>query len=192
MRRLLLVALLATAALLAGCAGTPEHPDEIQATAGDGVPAATLMGEADIRFLQAMAAHTAQTVEIVRSAQGRIDDPEVKVLVDAIEVTEFDENVMVRAWLQAVDTDNAATGRAEIAGSATVDRGLAQLRGTPDAAVDAMLCELLGTHHRAVAELARSHGKAGTSPEVLTYAHRVDQSRTAGAETLDRLSSGDR
>lgn len=185
MRRLLLVALLATAALLAGCAGTAERRDT-RAEVGDEVPAATSMNEADIRFLQAMAAHTEQSVEIARSVQDRIDDPEIKMLVGAVKATEFDEHVMTRAWLQAVDSDPAATAPAQGA-----DEGLARLRGTPEAAVDAVLCELLGTHHRTAAELARSHTEAGASPEVLAYARRVERSRTAGAELLDRLSAGD-
>lgn len=190
MRRLLLVALLATAALLAGCAGTAERRDT-RAEVGDEVPAATSMNEADIRFLQAMAAHTEQSVEIARSVQDRIDDPEIKILVGAVKATEFDEHVMTRAWLQAVDSDPAATAPAQGAGRAAADEGLARLRGTPEAAVDAVLCELLGTHHRTAAELARSHTEAGASPEVLAYARRVERSRTAGAELIDRLSAGD-
>ncbi|ABP54113.1 DUF305 domain-containing protein [Salinispora tropica] len=190
MRRLLLVALLATAALLAGCAGTPERP-ATQVAVDDEVPAATSMNEADIRFLRVMAAHTEQSVEIARSVQDRIDDPEIKILVGAVKATEFDEHVMTRAWLQAVDSDPAATASPEDIGQAAIDGGLDRLRDTPDAAVDAVLCELLGTHHRTAAELARSHAEAGTSPEVLAYARRVEQSRAAGADILDRLSSGD-
>jgi len=98
---------------------------------------------------------------------------------------------MTRAWLQAVDSDPAATASPEDIGQAAIDGGLDRLRDTPDAAVDAVLCELLGTHHRTAAELARSHAEAGTSPEVLAYARRVEQSRAAGADILDRLSSGD-
>lgn len=191
MRRLLMVVLLAATALLAGCAGAPDRPDSPMPP-GDEVPAANSLGEADIAFLQAMVAHTEQSVEIARSVEDRINNPELTVLVAAVEVTEFDENAMTRAWLQAVDSDSTETSGAQPTGQAIGDGGAARLRDMPDEAVDAVLCDLLGTHHRAAAELARLHAGAGDSPQVLAYARRVEQSRTAGAAHLDRLSPGDR
>ncbi|MDM4722350.1 DUF305 domain-containing protein [Micromonospora sp. WMMA1363] len=191
MRRLPLIALLAVAALMAGCARTPEQ-DAPGPSATDEVPVATSTNGADVLFLRMMAVHTGQTLEIIRSGRDRVADPEIKTLVAAIEATESDELAMTQAWLQATGPDAGAAEHGEHAGHAVSDEELARLRGATDAAVDTVVCDVLGTHQRSAADLARAHLKAGTSPEVLAYARRVEQSRSAEAALLDTLSTADR
>ncbi|MEV1330572.1 DUF305 domain-containing protein [Micromonospora costi] len=182
MTRTPVVAALAALLLAAGCAPGPAPsaaPAARPVPAPGGSAPATPSG-IDLLFLTMMAAHTEQTLEIVRSTRGRIVDPDLHTLVAAIDVTETDELATVRAWLDAASqAPDDARRRHDHSGHGVSADDLDRLREATGAQVDAVLREVLAEHQRAAADLARAHLSAGTDERVRDLARRIAQSRTA-------------
>lgn len=186
MRRLPVVSLLAALLLTTGCAARPASPSPAMSRPVTSAAGETSVSGVDVLFLTMMAAHTEQTLEIVRSGRDRVTDAEVRTLVAAIEATESDELATMRAWLR--DAGPAATSqRHDHAGHGDSAADLARLRAAPDADVDSVLLDVLTTHQRAAADLARAHLDAGTSLRVRELARRIEQSRTAEVELMAAL-----
>ncbi|MGK5739132.1 DUF305 domain-containing protein [Micromonospora sp. URMC 103] len=185
------VAALAAVLLAAGCAtgpapsATPAPPPVAASAAAPGGSAPTAASGIDLLFLTMMAAHTEQTLEIVRSVRDRVTDPELRTLVAAIDVTEADELATMRGWLQAASqAPDEARRRHDHAGHGVSATDLARLRDAADGEVDAVLREVLADHQRAAADLARAHVSAGTDERVRDLARRIEQSRTAEVRLL--------
>ncbi|MEV6365297.1 DUF305 domain-containing protein [Micromonospora musae] len=179
MTRLRVVVPLA-AVLLAGCAagptptGTPVPPVATVPSADAALPSPSGI---DLIFLNMMAAHTEQTLEIVRSTRDRIADQELRTLVAAIGATETDELATMRAWLAAGAGPDPR--RHDHSGHGVSATDLARLREATGAEVDAVLREVLAEHQQAAADLARAQLAAGTDERVRDLARRIEQSRTA-------------
>nr|WP_091672670.1 DUF305 domain-containing protein [Micromonospora auratinigra] len=178
-RRLLAAALLALLTV-AGCAPTPAR------TAGPPTPAA--VSPIDVLFLTMMAAHTEQTLQIVRVGLDRGSDPELRRLIAAVDVTEADELATMRGWLrEAGPSAAAAAARHDHAGHSDAAAGLARLRAAPAGQADAVLLDVLGTHQRQAADLARAQVRAATSERVRELAGRIERSRTAEVRLMATL-----
>ncbi|RKN26280.1 DUF305 domain-containing protein [Micromonospora musae] len=180
MTRLRVVVPLA-AVLLAGCAagptptGTPVPPVATAPSADAALPSPSGI---DLIFLNMMAAHTEQTLDIVRSTRDRIADQELRTLVAAIGATETDELATMRAWLAAAGP-GPDPRRHDHSGHGVSATDLARLREATGAEVDAVLREVLAEHQQAAADLARAQLAAGTDERVRDLARRIEQSRTA-------------
>ncbi|MEU6202167.1 DUF305 domain-containing protein [Micromonospora musae] len=180
MTRLRVVVPLAAVLLAAGCAagptptGTPVPPVATVPSADAALPSPSGI---DLIFLNMMAAHTEQTLEIVRSTRDRIADQELRTLVAAIGATETDELATLRAWLAAGPGPDPR--RHDHSGHGVSATDLARLREATGAEVDAVLREVLAEHQQAAADLARAQLAAGTDERVRELARRIEQSRTA-------------
>ncbi|MEU5945567.1 DUF305 domain-containing protein [Micromonospora sp. NPDC047465] len=188
MRRLRTVALLAALLLAPGCGGgTPPAPPAPATTAATG----SALSGLDVVFLTTMAAHTEQTLEMVRLGRDRVTDRKLRTLVAAIEVTESDELATMRGWLRdAGPAAGAAHRHDHDHGTAAGD--LARLRAAPDGEVDRVLLDVLGAHQGAAADLARAHLAVGSDPRVRDLAGRVERSRTAEVSLLAGLAAARR
>jgi uncharacterized protein (DUF305 family) len=165
-------------------AGAPPSP---RATASEAAFNAT-----DVMFLQMMVAHHEQGLQMVRLAEGRAADPEVRTLAAAIDTTQTAEVATMKGWLKAwgqpttpATDPNAhahhggmpATGPAEIA-------ALGELRG---AEFDKALLNLLIGHQHNAVDMARMQVKDGTNPQASVLATQIEQSRTAQISLMLRL-----
>ncbi|MFI7428135.1 DUF305 domain-containing protein [Micromonospora sp. NPDC049836] len=177
MRRPLTAALLALLATTAGCAGDPAPPpDPAPATPA----AAPVTSGIDVLYLTMLAAHTEQTLQIVRLGLDRATDPRIRTLIAAVETTETDELATVRGWLrEAGPAAAAAAARHDHAGHSDAAAGLARLRAAPPGTADRVLLDVLSEHQRTAADLARAQLRAGTSERVRDLARRVERSRAA-------------
>ncbi|MEH0971224.1 DUF305 domain-containing protein [Micromonospora sp. CPCC 205546] len=184
MRRLPTVVLLTALLLVPACAArTAPAPPGTAATAG------TEMNGLDVVFLATLAAHTEQTLEMVRLSRDRLIDRELRTLVAAIEVTETDELATMRGWLRDAGPAAAEAARRHDHGDhGTAAEDMARLRTAPDEQVDRVLLDLLSPHQDAAADLARAHQTVGADPRVRDFARRVEQSRTAEVSLMAGLT----
>ncbi|MFI7221111.1 DUF305 domain-containing protein [Micromonospora maritima] len=191
MRRPFAAALLAAllAAGVAGCGGSSPAPATPRPTpAVDDTTSGT-----DALFLAMMVAHTAQTLEIVDVGLDRVTDTEVRTLISAVRATEADELATMRGWLrEAGPSAAAAAARHDHTGHSDAAAGLARLRAAPAAAADRVLLDVLTTHQRTAAALARAQVAAGTSDRVRDLAARIDRSRTAEVALMATLRAAPR
>ncbi|NES17325.1 DUF305 domain-containing protein [Micromonospora sp. PPF5-17] len=151
------------------------------------------MSPIDLLFLTMMTAHIDQTRQIVRLGLERATDPELRTLVAAIDVTEADEQSTMRGWLRESGPSAAAVAaHHDHTGHSDAAAGLARLRAAPPGQVDAVLLDVLGTHQRQAADLARAQVRAGTSARVRELAGRIERSRTAEVGLMAKLRTGRR
>ncbi|MEH1100070.1 DUF305 domain-containing protein [Micromonospora sp. CPCC 205561] len=193
MRRLPTVALLAALLIAPGCAARTAPaspapaPPKVTATSG------TEMNGLDVVFLATLAAHTEQTLEMVRLSRDRVTDRKLRTLVAAIEVTETDELATMRGWLRDAGPAAAEAARRHDHGDhGTGAEDLARLRTAPGGEVDRVLLALLAPHQDAAADLARAHQTVGADPRVRDFAGRVERSRTAEVSLMAGLAPGGR
>ncbi|MEU4781606.1 DUF305 domain-containing protein [Micromonospora sp. NPDC023633] len=193
MRRLPTVAMLAALLLVPGCAAQTAPASPAPASPGTAATAGAEMNGLDVVFLATLAAHTEQTLEMVRLGRDRVTDRKLRTLVAAIETTESDELATMRGWLRDAGPAAAeAARRHDHGGHGTAAEDMARLRTAPDGEVDRVLLELLAPHQDAAADLARAHQTVGADPRVRAFARRVEQSRTAEVSLMAGLAAGRR
>ncbi|WDZ83626.1 DUF305 domain-containing protein [Micromonospora cathayae] len=181
MTRLSSVVLLAALLLVTGCtAGASPGPGT--APPPGPAPVTSTLSGLDVVFLTTMVAHTEQTLELLRLSRGRVTDERLRTLVAAIEATESDELTTMRGWLREAGPVPSGGAHRHDHGAGTA--GLARLRAAPPGQVDRVLRDLLGTHQRAAADLARSHQAVAADPRVRDLAGRVERSRAAQVSLL--------
>lgn len=183
MRRLWLVLAAVTVSLLAGCgteAGTPPS----SASAGQ-------FNKTDVMFAQMMLAHQAPSAEMLLLAQQRAASTELKTLVAAIAATEADEAKLMRDWLRqwgqptasADDSAHAAHGGLPSTGEAEIE----SLRNAAEADFDRMFLNLFIGRQNYAVQLAEMEVGHGANPDARALAERVDQSRTAEIEMMQKM-----
>lgn len=188
MARLLIAGLLTLVTAVAGCAPVPARPTPA-ATPGVGAASSPI----DLLFLTMMAAHIDQTRQIVRLGLARTADPEIRTLIAAVDVTEADEATTMRGWLRDAGPSAAAVAaHHDHSGHSDAAAGLARLRAAPPGQVDRVLLDVLATHQRQAADLARAQVRAGTSDRVRELAGRIERSRTAEVELMTKLRAAHR
>lgn len=145
----------------------------------------------DVMFLQMMVPHHEQGIEIVRLAADRSDDPEIRTLAAAIEVTQADEVQMMSGWLRqwgqpaaAAEHEHEAHGGmpstepSEIAAVATADD------------FDRRLLNLLIAHQDDAIQLARFELAGGVNHAARGLAERIEKSRSAQIAQMQAILSG--
>ncbi|MGN9765542.1 DUF305 domain-containing protein [Micromonospora sp. SD12] len=185
MRRLRTVVLLTALLLVPACAPAPPAP----APTGPAASTGTGMNGLDVVFLATLAAHTEQTLEMVRISRDRITDRKLRTLVAAIEATETDELATMRGWLRDAGPEAAeAVRRHDHDGHGIAAEDMARLRTAADGEVDRVLLDLLAPHQEAAADLARAQQTVGADPRVRDLAGRVERSRTAEVSLMAGLT----
>ncbi|MFG2008054.1 DUF305 domain-containing protein [Micromonospora sp. NPDC048868] len=189
MRRLPTVALLAVLLTVPGCAARTAPASSAPVPPGPAAASRTEMNGLDVVFLAMLAAHTEQTLEMVRLSRDRVTDRKLHTLVAAIEVTETDELATMRGWLRDAGPEAAEAARRHDHGQhGTAAEDMARLRAAPDGEVDRVLLGLLVPHQEAAADLARAHQKVGADPRVRDFAGRVERSRAAEVSLMAGLT----
>ncbi|MGW4499916.1 DUF305 domain-containing protein [Micromonospora sp. NPDC004336] len=190
MRRLRTVALLAALLLVPACAAPTAPASPAAAPSTTAATSGTAMNGLDVVFLATLAAHTEQTLEVVRLGRDRVTDRKLRTLVAAIAATETDELATMRGWLRDAGPAAAeAVRRHDHGGHGIAPEEMARLRAARDGEVDRVLLDLLRPHQEAAADLARAHQKVGADPRVRDFAGRVERSRTAQVALMADLTA---
>ncbi|WP_410660259.1 DUF305 domain-containing protein [Amycolatopsis sp. lyj-112] len=197
--RLILVAGLVA---LAGCgtgdgspstAGAPLSPVPQSAT---GAPASAEYNDADVMFLQMMAAHNDQGVEIVKLVHAKqAQQQPLKDLAAAIEATQQSETSDLRNRLKAWGKPETGSvdphAHHHHGGDGLTDKGLLEAlskKDGPEFTLD--FVDILVAHQHNGVALARTELKDGKNPDSKAFAQRVVDSRTGEVQQLRALVPG--
>ncbi len=186
-----LIAAAAALSLAAGCSGAPSTP---QATPVSPAVDTGQYNATDVMFVQMMVAHNAPAAQMLRLAQERTGDKQLKTLAAAIEVTQADEVKSMLTWLgnweQPTVAPTMTEAHSEHAGMpATGETEIAALRAAGDSAFDKTFLNLFIGHQHQAVEFALMEIRGGASPAALQLAHRVDQSRRAQIEIMLKMAA---
>lgn len=151
--------------------------------------------DTDVMFLQMMAAQYGPAAELLKLAAARTQNTKVRDLAAAMDVTQADELTAVQGWLKgwakplvpAADP-NLHAGHGGL--PATGPDEIKALREAAAADFDKVFLNLLIGHQHQAVEYARMELTSGVNPQVLEFATRVDNSRTAQVTMMLGLVSG--
>jgi uncharacterized protein (DUF305 family) len=196
--RLLAVAALLAAGVLAGCGSDPRPAGGRASGPGTAVVAAVQASAehngTDVMFLQMMIVHIGQGTELARIASDRAADPQVRDLAAAITATQSEEAQIMTGWLtgwsEPVAASHDPAAHTAHGGQPAVSaEQVAALRGAAAAQVDRMFLTLLIGHQHNAVEWADMVAKDGRNPETKDLARRVKESRADQIALMLRLSS---
>ncbi|WP_196279503.1 DUF305 domain-containing protein [Catellatospora vulcania] len=151
--------------------------------------------DTDVMFLQMMAAQYGPAAELLRLAAARTENTQVRTLAAAMDVTQADELTAVQGWLKGWSQSLTPAADPSLhAGHgglpATGPDEIKALRDASAADFDKVFLNLLIGHQHQAVEYARMELTSGVNPQVLEFATRVDQSRTAQVTMMLGLVSG--
>jgi uncharacterized protein (DUF305 family) len=164
--------------------------------------------DADVRFMQDMIAHHRQAVEMTALVPQRAGSASIRTLARRIEVSQDDEILLMRHWLDArgaaVPDGHAHhghhAGHGAHGGPATAhdmpgmltDAQLARLAAASGAEFDRLFLEFMIFHHEGalvmVADLFAAEG-AGQETEIFQFASHVDSDQRMEIDRMRRLLS---
>ena len=180
MKRLLAAGLVATSLLLSAC-GTAAESTPSHVTAA--VQAEGSFNETDVMFLQMMAAHHKQGLEMVRLAKKSATRSEVRILAEAVDATQSDELELMLSWLKGwgepTTVDHAPSAHADHGGlPATGPEEIAALHKVKKAEFETAFLNLFVAHQHNAVEMAALEAEKGVNAETKAFAERVRLSRT--------------
>ncbi len=148
----------------------------------------------DVMFVQMMVAHNAPAAEMLRLAQERTSNKELKTLAAAVQVTQADEVSSMLGWLANWDQPVAAPSMPEAHSEhegmpATGEAELKALGESPAASFDKTFLNLFIGHQHQAVEFARMEIRGGVSPVAVQLAHRIDQSRRAQIQMMLKMAA---
>jgi uncharacterized protein (DUF305 family) len=177
------VAAVLVAPLLLGACGTAKEAPAAQKTVAAETVAEIKAGDqhndTDVMFLQMLAYHQEQGLEMTGTAVKRAQSPELRTLAQAIQATEKDELAMMKSWLTGW---GAKTG-VDTAANLHADHG--GLPGTGAAEIAA-----LSTVKAAEFEMSAIERTGGQNAETKKFAERVRQSRQGEIQQMLTLMNG--
>jgi uncharacterized protein (DUF305 family) len=171
--------LLSAGLLLSGCGtATEAAPDKVTAA----VQAEGSFNETDVMFLQMMIAHHTQGLEMVRLAKKAATRSEVRILAEAVDVTQTDEVKLMTSWLTAwskpTTVDHAPSAHADHGGlPATGPEEIAALHKAKKAKFETAFLNLFVAHQHNAVEMAQLETRNGVNAETKAFADRVRESR---------------
>lgn len=193
-RRLVAAALLAP--FLLGACGTAKEPAPpaapVAAQAVAEIKAGDEHNDTDIMFLQMLAYHQKQGLQMTTTAAERAKNPQLKNLAQAIQLTEKDELAMIESWLSGwgADTkvDQAPSLHADHGGlPGTGDAEIKALTTVKAAAFDTAFLNLFLAHQHQAMEMSKIALTGGKNNETKKFAERVRQSRQGEIQQMLKL-----
>jgi uncharacterized protein (DUF305 family) len=181
-----LLAALLMPLLLAAC-GTDSPPAQPPRNT-----AAAQHNDSDVMFLQMLAHHQKQGLQMTATAAQRAHDPQLKTLAAAVQATEKDELTMIESWLKGwgepIDVGTAASLHADhggLPGTGTAE--IEALTKAPAASFDKAFLNLFLAHQHQAVEMAQLAKDRGANPETKAFAERVRQSRQGEIQQMLKL-----
>jgi uncharacterized protein (DUF305 family) len=165
-------------------APTPKIAAEIQAGAD--------FNDTDVMFLQMLAHHQKQGLEMTATAGERARLPELKVLAAAVAATEQDELAMMRSWLgqwhRATEVDPNTSLHADHGGlPGTGPEEIKALRTARGADFDKAFLNLFLAHQHNAIEMALRETANGQNAAAKAFAARVRDSRQGEIQQMLKL-----
>ncbi|MBF6417356.1 DUF305 domain-containing protein [Nocardia farcinica] len=196
-------AVLATAALLAGCGDDSGDHDTHATTASSttagattGATGAAAHNDADVAFAQEMIPHHRQAVEMAALVPERSTDPRVRDLAARIQQAQDPEIATMTGWLQSwgapVDGGgHAGMGRGDMSmpGMMT-DEQMAQLRAARGAEFDRMWLTMMIAHHEGAVQMSRTELAQGADPAAKALAQQIIDGQQAEIDQMRGLLQG--
>ncbi|MEV4343679.1 DUF305 domain-containing protein [Actinoplanes sp. NPDC049596] len=151
--------------------------------------------DTDVMFLQMLAYHQKQGLEMTSTAIKRAQNPELRTLAEAIQATEKDELAMIQSWLTGWGAETEAgtapslhadhgglpgTGAAEIKALSTVKA----------AEFDTAFLNLFLAHQHQAMEMSKIEATGGQNAEAKKFGERVKQSRQGEIQQMLKLMNG--
>jgi uncharacterized protein (DUF305 family) len=200
-RRLIAAALVAP--LVLGACGTARDTTE-PAPAGKATVAAEAVAEikagddhndTDVMFLQMLAFHQKQGLQMTSTAMKRAQSPELKVLAQAVQATEKDELEMIQSWLTGwgkdTEVDEAPSLHADHGGlPGTGAAEIKALTTVKAAEFDTAFLNLFLAHQHQAMEMSKIEKAGGKNEETKKFAERVQQSRQGEIQQMLKLMNG--
>ncbi|WP_246607804.1 DUF305 domain-containing protein [Paractinoplanes toevensis] len=191
-KRRFLLALIVPLALGACGTATPSPAPTVTAKSVAEIQAGDDYNDTDVMFLQMLAYHQKQGLEMTTTAASRSADPQLKTLAQAVQATEKDELSMMQAWLtqwgKATDVDTAASLHADHGGlPATGPAEIKALKTVSAAGFDTAFLNLFLAHQHNAIEMAHLETTQGQNKEAKAFAVRVRESRQAEVQQMLKL-----
>lgn len=156
-----------------GCGTAPAVPQAVPAVGGHNAT--------DVMFVQMMLPHHEQGIQIVRLAEGRPVRTQVKLLMEAIEVTQQTEIETMSGWLREWGAAASAPAQEHAAHGgvpATDASAIEAVAGAHDSDFERHLLNLLIAHQDDAVQMALREKNGGTHEPARQLADRIDQSRS--------------
>ncbi|MEU4244887.1 DUF305 domain-containing protein [Actinoplanes sp. NPDC026619] len=191
-RRVVLSLLVPLALGACGTAATPAPTATVSANAVAEIQAGSQFNDTDVMFLQMLAYHQKQGLEMTATAASRSKNPQLKTLAEAVQATEKDELSMMQAWLtqwgKPTTADTAASLHADHGGlPATGPAEIKALKTVSAATFDTAFLNLFLAHQHNAIEMAHLETADGSNPEAKAFADRVRESRQGEVQQMLKL-----
>jgi uncharacterized protein (DUF305 family) len=188
----LLVLLIVPLALGACGTATPVPAETVTAKSVAEIQAGDDYNDTDVMFLQMLAYHQKQGLEMTATAASRSKNAQLKTLAQAVQATEKDELSMMQAWLtqwgKPTDVDTAASLHADHGGlPATGPAEIKALKTASAADFDTAFLNLFLAHQHNAIEMAHLETTQGQNQEAKAFAVRVRESRQAEVQQMLKL-----
>ncbi|BCB76077.1 DUF305 domain-containing protein [Phytohabitans flavus] len=184
-----MVALMAV--LLAGCTASPAAPSTVETPRA----ASGGLNNTDVMFLQMILPHHRQGVELAGLGHTKAARSELVQLAAAIEATQDDEVELMSGILADSGAPSAApsTPGEEDPHAAhgglpgTSEQQVAALRASAGTEFERRFLNTMMAHQGDAIQLAKMEVASGTDERLVDLARRIEQSRTAQIEQMQRL-----
>jgi uncharacterized protein (DUF305 family) len=146
-------------------------------------------------FLQMLAHHQRQGLQMTGTAAERAQSPELRTLAQAVQATEKDELAMIESWLKGwdkpTDVGTAESLHADHGGlPGTGPAEVKSLKTVKASAFDKSFLNLFLAHQQQAIEMAQMEKKDGVNAEAKAFAERVMQSRQGQIQQMLKLMNG--
>ncbi|MEU4311884.1 DUF305 domain-containing protein [Nocardia sp. NPDC024068] len=199
------LALLASAAVLAGCgdddADHGDHPSTAapSISAGPGPESADAAtgahNQADIRFAQEMIPHHRQAVAMAALVPGRSADPALIELAAGVQQAQDPEITAMTGWLEAwgvavpAPAGHMGMDHGEMPGMMTEDQ-MARLESATGAEFDRMWLEMMIAHHEGAVQMARTELAEGEFGAARAMAQEIIDTQQAEIQQMQAMLQG--
>ena len=153
-------------------------------------------GSIDVGFLQDMAVHHTQAVQMAVWERSNTADPALRQLAFDIESTQNQQIGMMQGWLRLWGQSTEAAPGHHMAwmgmpaptmpGMASED-DLARFRSQTGPALDVAFLQLMLRHHRGGLSMMQEEAAGGSVPVVVALARSMVASQTAEADTMTQM-----
>jgi len=189
-KRLLVVAMIPAALILAGCSTTHSVGDSTHAGMGSAMPSASHdmphssdFDAADVMFAQMMIPHHEQAVEMSTFAVDRASDPAITRLAATIKAAQEPEINQMTTWLQAADAPITNDHMGHGMPGLLTDQQMLDLEGATGSAFDQMFAMYMIVHHEGAIEMAQQVVESANS-DVASLAKSIIAEQTVEIEEL--------
>lgn len=185
---------LATALVLAGCAGTSDsgsmpgmdHGSSSSTPSSSAVAAD--FNDADVMFAQMMIPHHQQAVEMsdMLLAKDGIDD-QVVTLAEQIKAAQEPEITQLESWLDAWGADAGSTESMDHGGGMMTDDDMQALEDATGVEASRLFLEQMTMHHEGAIEMAQDEVDNGQNADAVEMAQTIIDTQTSEIATMKEI-----